>query len=80
MATLGDLVRDRITGASGIVVCVSHYLTGCTHVQIQGKAGKDGKPPEWISIEETRCEVLKKGVEKVTQPARSGPVPMPAKW
>lgn len=61
---LGDKVKCKITGASGIVVAVSQHLYGCDRVGIQPPADKDQKLPESIWGDIDSFEVIKKGVVK----------------
>lgn len=62
---LGDKARDKLSGTAGIVVCVAHWLYGCTRVSIQpdGKT-KDGEPKSMLHLDEAQCEIIKKGVHK----------------
>ncbi len=63
---LGDLVKDIVTGAEGIVMCRSDYLTGCTHMAIeQRKVKPDGSMPDWLHIDVRRLKLLKKNVIKL---------------
>jgi hypothetical protein len=41
--SVGDKVQDRITGLTGIVVCVAQWLNGCKRVTVQPQEHKDGK-------------------------------------
>ena len=43
-AQLGDLVKDKVTGFTGIVICRAVWLNGCARLTVQPqKVGKDGK-------------------------------------
>jgi hypothetical protein len=57
---MGDTVKDDVTGYEGVVVAITHYMTGCTHASLQAKKNKEGKVPEWESFEETRMTLVKK--------------------
>jgi hypothetical protein len=43
---LGDEVKDRITGFSGIVTAIEIYRTGVTRANVQPQELRDGKPIE----------------------------------
>jgi len=65
--TLGDRVRDTITGIEGIAVGYAQYLNGCNQVCIVGKANAEGKyPTEWF--DEQRVEVLAVNVYSAVEP------------
>ncbi len=65
---LGDKVRCKITGFTGIAVAKTEFLNGCVQWNILPKAGKDGKMPEEIGIDKQSLELLpipkKKPVKK----------------
>ena len=50
----GYKVKDRITGYTGIVTCVSVYLNDCERVQIQGEYLLEGKraPTEHMDVQD----------------------------
>jgi hypothetical protein len=80
MATvkLGDKVKDRITGFTGIATGRHEYLTGCTRITIEPQELKDGKPvaSEWFDVQ--RVEVLKAGAVKLDNGITpGGPADMP---
>lgn len=56
--SLGDLVRDIITGYDGVVVAKTSWLTGCDRFGVQSRDLKDGKliEPEWF--DDTRLLVI----------------------
>lgn len=43
---LGDKVKDRVTGLTGIVVARTDWLNGCIRMMVQPQELKDGKPVE----------------------------------
>jgi hypothetical protein len=59
---LGDLVKDRITGLTGIVTGKHSWLYGCERVTVQPRAAKDGKPVEAFGVDAAQCEVIESGV------------------
>ena len=51
---LGSTVKDRITEFTGIVTCVTHWMTGCTRYGVLStKLGKEGevKGEQWFDEE-----------------------------
>jgi len=64
---LGDEVKDKITGFSGIILWRSQWLHNCNTYGILSKKLKDGKPQETSQFDEPRIELLKK---KVIKPKR----------
>lgn len=61
--TLGDRVRDRVSGFEGIVVCRTVWLNGCVRVSIAPeKLDKDGKVQEPSHFDEPQLVVLDKGI------------------
>ena len=49
--SVGNKVKDRITGFTGIVTCVSIYLNGCERVQLLSEKLKDGNRQECEHID-----------------------------
>ncbi len=54
MIQLGDKVKDRVTGMTGIVMARTDWLNGCVRMVVQPQELKDGKPvePSSFDIEE----------------------------
>jgi hypothetical protein len=77
MIQLGDKVRDRVSGISGIAVCESKWFNGCLRWTVQQPAGKDGKLPDLVSFDVEQLEVLKKGAVKPIERQTGGPMPTP---
>lgn len=61
---LGDRVRDRISGLTGIIVSRVQHLYGCTRYWIQPEEGKDGKPVDGWWIDEPQAELVQPDVHK----------------
>ena len=57
----GDLVKDKITGFTGVVICVLDYLHGCTRLAVQSTELKDGLPKESQYFDEYQVEIVTKG-------------------
>jgi hypothetical protein len=56
---LGDLVKDTITGFSGVVTCKSEWLNGCVRLTLQPVKMKDGKPVESITFDVEQLVLVK---------------------
>jgi len=61
MVSLGDLVRDNVSGFKGIAVSRHIYLNGCNRISVQPLVDKKGIHPESITFDEPQLVVLKKG-------------------
>jgi hypothetical protein len=50
---LGDEVRNKVTGFTGIVTCTAQYLSGCDKLWLEPKVDATGKPMEgqWADID-----------------------------
>lgn len=72
---LGDKVKCRVTGFTGIAVARTIWLNGCDRITIQPPVGKDGKHPEGYTFDEAAVEVITKGAAALPQPKheRGGP-------
>lgn len=61
MNLMGLKAKDRVTGFSGVVECVSFDLYGCVQVTLRPEADKkDGKPRDAHWFDHKRIEVLSK--------------------
>lgn len=69
---LGDRVRDRATGFTGIAYARTRYLYGCERISIQPPVDADGKLPEQCAFDEPGIEVLEE-CAPVTRPAGAEP-------
>ena len=63
---LGDRVKDKISGMTGIVVCKASWLYGCTRISIQPEATKDGHPVDLVHLDEPQVEVVQARVHEHT--------------
>lgn len=59
---LGDIVRDRITGFSGVAIGKHKWLTGCDTITVKPRELKDGKPIDSLSFDVMQLEVVERGV------------------
>ncbi len=73
MIRLGDRVKDKITGFTGVVTGITTWLNGCVRMGIQGTPLKNGLPlaTEWI--DEAQLKLVKAGIINVVAqgPSRS---------
>lgn len=58
MIELGKIVRDRITGFEGVVVCRTEWLFLCVRIGVQSQALKDGQAQEPAYFDEAQLEVI----------------------
>ncbi len=58
MVTLGDEVKDKVTGFSGIAVARHTYLQGCNRISVQPPVDKDGKNLESCTFDEPQLIVV----------------------
>jgi hypothetical protein len=78
---LGDKVRDRLTGFTGIVIAITEWLYNCRRITVQPTdLDKDGTVKKTDSFDEDQLEVVKAGAfkAKVEEPA-AAPAPALAK-
>lgn len=61
---LGDKVKDKITGLTGIATQIAECLHGCRRVTVEPDKLKDGSPLDGWWIDEYRLTVIKSGVIK----------------
>jgi len=59
MVTLGDEVKDTITGFKGIAISRHSYLQGCDRISVQPPIDKEKKLPELQTFDEPQLEVVK---------------------
>ena len=57
---LGDKVKDKVSGFSGIVVAITQYLTGCDRALVDAGCDKDGKMREAENIDVLTLRIVKK--------------------
>ena len=75
--TLGDTVRDTITGLEGIVVGLGHWLNGCVRVGVQPKQLKDGVPVEDSWFPAAQLEPVIKNPDPPSKSYTGGPMRAP---
>lgn len=69
---LGDIARDSITGFSGVIIGIHHWLNGCTTITIKSREMKDGKPLDSVAFDEPQVELVEEKDHK-SEPNRGGP-------
>lgn len=65
--SIGDKVKDKITGFEGIVVVRSQWLNNCNTYGVQPTTLKDGAPQERQSFDEPQLELVERGAFKPQQ-------------
>ena len=61
MVRVGDRVKDKIGGFTGIATARYEYLYGCVRINVQPEKTKDGKPADGFVFDEDQLQVLKSG-------------------
>lgn len=59
---LGDRVKDKLSGFTGIVIGETTWIYGCRRLTVQSEDMKEGKPIDPYSFDAPQLEVLKKSV------------------
>lgn len=71
---LGQIVKDRVTGFTGMVVAISTWLNGCNRIGIQSQTEKkDGLPIDPYFVDEQQLDVVAEVKEPVKE-KRGGPM------
>lgn len=70
----GEVLKDKVTGFTGVVMGRSDYFTDCHHYGLCSQELKDGKPIEWEWFDDTRL-VRVEGKRKVEKELRSKDTP-----
>ncbi|WP_339112810.1 hypothetical protein [Thioclava sp. GXIMD2076] len=75
--TLGDQVKDTLTGFTGIVIGRVEYLTGCNQLCVLPKSDKDNelKDVHWFDIE--RIEKLADRAVEISSRYTGADIPSP---
>lgn len=75
MVTLGDEVKDTISGFKGIAISRHTYLQGCDRISVQPLVDKEGNLPESKSFDEPALEMtkLRKAARKASAEDPGGP-------
>lgn len=59
---LGDVLKDRLTGLTGVAVNRSEHLFGCARYWLQPREIKDGKTVDGQWFDEDSLELVEAGV------------------
>ncbi len=62
MVELGDMVRDRLTGFTGIVVNQTEWLYGCVRCSVQSIDLHEGKPIALECFDYDQLVLVEKGM------------------
>ncbi len=79
---LGDKVKDKVSGFTGIATARHEYLNGCVRISVDpDKLGKEGAKGEGHVFDEPQLEIVKRAKVIVAQPAKppGGPRNDPAR-
>jgi hypothetical protein len=74
MITLGQKVKDKISGFTGIATARIEYLNGCVQYCVSPKTDKDGKRPDAEWFDDAILEVVSGGINIPREPD-GGPIP-----
>lgn len=72
MVKLGDKVKDRITGFTGVAIGRTEWLYGCDRIVVQPAVGKDGKMGETATFDEPQLEIIASKKVKVPKLKKTG--------
>jgi len=75
---LNEIVKDIVTGFTGVILGRTEYSTGCIQYGVQAmKLTKEGVLPKWEWFDETRLQHINKSIsfkkEKQTRKVPGGP-------
>lgn len=77
---LGEVLKDAVTGFTGVVMARIDYTTGCNQYGLSPqKVNKEGKRPDWEYIDENRLvstgKIVKLPSEKKPDAGADGNLP-----
>lgn len=75
---LGDVVRDKITGFTGVAIGRTKWIHGCERITIQPQELKEGKPIDSHTFDLPQLELVTKAVAETTGKT-GGPGPVAAR-
>jgi hypothetical protein len=67
MIKLGNKVKCKVTGYTGIATARHEFINGCVRYSVQDKIDKEGKLPEEKWFDEGQLVVVGKGVALETK-------------
>jgi hypothetical protein len=53
----GDILRDKVTGFTGVVMVRAEYSTGCHHYALASQDLHNGAPQDWHWLDQSRLEL-----------------------
>ena len=71
--SLGDKVKCKITGFTGVAIAFHDYLHGCRRISVQPPVDKEGKVLDSASFDAPQLEIVKPKVAKRSGNATGGP-------
>lgn len=72
---LGQKVRDTISGLEGVAVVKSEFLYGCVRFGVQPQVVHEGKPADWVYVDEPQLEIVKNTPAPKLEGPPAGPRP-----
>ena len=79
MIELGDKVKDRVSGVTGIVTSIHDFLYGCRRISVQQALTKGAKYEDALTFDEPQLKLVKAGAYQVEEdlPETGGPRAVP---
>lgn len=71
--TLGDKVKDKVSGFTGIAVSCHSYLNGCNRITVQPAIDKEKRLPDSATFDEPQLEIITKKKIKQGSKLTGGP-------
>jgi len=68
MIKLGDKVKCKYTGFTGVTVAKTEFINGCVQYEVAPKVGKDNKINDSMGIDEESLLVIKKASNVKSKP------------
>lgn len=72
MIKLGDKVKDKISGFTGIAVSRIEYINGCIQYGVKPRVKKNGEMPDIQYIDEKQLSIISKKV-RIKKERTGGP-------
>lgn len=73
MITLGDKVKDKVSGFTGIAVSRTVYLNGCIQIGVTPKVAKTSDDIKTYYIDEPQLEIIQSKKVNVKEKETGGP-------
>jgi heat shock protein HspQ len=75
--SLGDRVRDRLTGIEGVAIAITHWHSGCSRILVQPQELHEGKPIDATCVDEFDAVIVTKAKVPAIANTKGGPRPEP---